>query len=157
MANEDWGRIEWPRNHKKPNALKLIQDAQKWFLPRGAYIVVKGFSAKNGRRKITAYAIEPTIFRQPYYAFEHNLKVINSRKQGIGEDLARGIALFLNSTIADQHFSSFSGQRRVHVADLRHMRFPSKETLAEFGRWATSRDALGQEAIDTYVESFHAK
>ena len=34
------------------------------------------------------------------------------------------------------------------------MRFPSKETLIRFGKWAAKQRALSQEQIDAFVEIF---
>jgi adenine-specific DNA-methyltransferase len=149
------GEVEWPRKHKKPNALRLTAETQKWLMPRGAYAIVKRFSAKEERRRIVAYAVEPQSLSYPYYGFENHLNVIHSHKQGIEADLAQGIALFLNSTLVDQHFRSFSGHTQVNATDLRQMRFPSKNMLLEFGKWAKRQSSLDQATIDHFVENFH--
>src|SRR5438128_1560769 len=41
--------------------------------------------------------------------FENHLNVFHCSKQGIPENLARGLVVFLNSTVVDEHFRRFSG------------------------------------------------
>jgi len=49
-------------------------------------------------------------------------------------DLARGLAAFLNSTVADSYFRQFNGHTQVNATDLRSFRYPSVAQLATIGR-----------------------
>ncbi|HXZ89369.1 MAG TPA: hypothetical protein VEF07_12405, partial [Candidatus Binataceae bacterium] len=149
-------RIQWPSRHHGLNALRLTAETEKLSVPRGSYVIVRNVPAKEGSRRIVAYAVKATDFPCSRLAFEQHLLVINSRSQGIGDDFASGIALFLNSAAAYRQFAAFSGQRRMHVADLRHMRFPSRDIISEFGRWASHQKNVTQKGIDNYIESFRA-
>jgi hypothetical protein len=122
-------------------------------MPRGWYTLTKRFSSKEERRRVVAYVVDPERLPGSLYGFENHLNVIHSRKQGLGETLARGIALFLNSTVIDAHFRTFSGHTQVNATDLRAMRFPSMEKLLCFGEWAKEMNALTQEQIDQFIES----
>jgi hypothetical protein len=150
------GEFEWPRAHRKPNAISVNDDTRKWLMPQGWYTLTKRFSSKEERRRIVAYTIGPTRLPNEYYGFENHLNVIHSNKRGLNEDLAHGLALFLNSTIVDSHFRSFSGHTQVNATDLRAMRYPSKGTLILFGRWSKRQGVLTQEKIDSFVEAVHA-
>lgn len=150
------GQFNWPAVHKKPNALRLNEDTRKWLLPRGCYVLTKRFSAKEERRRLAAYVIEPRQLDYDHYGFENHLNVFHQRKQGLPADLAHGLALFLNSTLVDRCFRNFSGHTQVNATDLRAMRYPSRETLARFGKWARSKQTLGQEEIDRYLGSENA-
>jgi adenine-specific DNA-methyltransferase len=149
------GSFSWPREHKKPNALLVNDETKKWLMPKGWYAVTKRFSAKEERRRLVSYVVEPRKLGYDYYGFENHLNVIHAKKQGIEPRLARGVALFLNSTTVDQHFRTFSGHTQVNATDLRAMRFPSRETLLEFGKWAAKHTTATQEQIDSFVESHH--
>jgi hypothetical protein len=104
-----------------------------------------------------AYVVDPRRLAYGFFGFENHLNVVHAGKGGIGPCLARGIALFLNSTIVDQHFRAFSGHTQVNATDLRAMRFPSKKTLRRFGKWAAQNGKATQDQIDSFVESDHGE
>jgi hypothetical protein len=149
------GSLQWPREHKKPNAILVNDETKKWLMPKGWYTITKRFSAKEERKRIVAYVVDSRKLPYEFYGFENHLNVIHTGKRGISPDLARGLALFLNSTMVDLRFRTFSGHTQVNATDLRSMRFPSKETLIRFGKWAAKQRALSQEQIDAFVESSH--
>ena len=49
-------------------------------------------------------------------------------------DLARGLAMFLNSTLIDQYFRQFNGHTQVNATDLRNIHYPTREQLSHLGR-----------------------
>ena len=150
------GRFTWPVEHKKPNALRLNDYTRKWLMPRGCYVLTKRFSAKEERRRVVAYVIEPRQLEHKHYGFENHLNVFHHNKQGLPSDLAHGLGLFLNSTIVDRYFRNFSGHTQVNATDLRAMRYPPREALIQFGKWARAQQSLSQEEIDRYIESGNA-
>lgn len=149
------GGFRWPREHKKPNALRVNPDTMKWLMPVGWYTITKRFSAKEERRRLVAYVVDPSTLPYDYFGFENHLNVLHSQKRGISEELARGLALFLNTTVTDQHFRNFSGHTQVNATDLRTMRYPSEKILHQFGKWSAKHPAASQEEIDSYIESFN--
>jgi hypothetical protein len=151
------GAFTWPREHKKPNALALNDEVRKWLMPRGYYTVTKRFSAKEEKRRIVAYVLDPEFLPYEIYGFENHLNVFHSNKQGLTVDLAHGLALFLNSSIVDKEFRSFSGHTQVNSTDLRAMRYPRRDLLVRFGKWAKIRRNLDQAAIDAFVETDHGE
>ena len=149
------GRLKWPKHHKKPNALRVNESTRKWLMPQGWYAVTRRFSAKEEKRRIVSYVVDPRELPFELYGFENHLNVIHSRKKGISPELARGIALFLNSTIVDQNFRNFSGHTQVNATDLRTMKFPEMGTLIRFGEWAGKQDTLDQHRIDEFIGVGH--
>jgi adenine-specific DNA-methyltransferase len=149
------GKIRWPQDHKKPNALTVNDDTKKWLMPGGWYTITKRFSAKEERRRLVAYVVDPATLPYELVGFENHLNVIHSEKRGLDPDIARGMALFLNATITDQHFRNFSGHTQVNATDLRTMLYPRKETLLKLGRWAAKHGKATQEEIDAVVEGTH--
>lgn len=148
------GELQWPKlQHKKPNALLVNESTNKWLMPRGWYAVTKRFSAKEERRRIVSYVVDPRELPFDKYGFENHLNVVHAGKAGIEEHLARGMAVFLNSTIVDQHFRNFSGHTQVNATDLRAMKYPDKKTLIRFGKWAAKQQTMSQEEIDVIVEA----
>lgn len=147
------GAFEWPKDHRKPNAIAVNDVTLKWLMPRGWYALTKRFSSKEERRRIVSFVVDPDKLPFDQYGFENHLNVVHSGKRGLTEDLARGIALFLNSTVVDMHFRTFSGHTQVNATDLRSMRFPSRTVLEHFGRWSKANPSADQEQIDRIVEN----
>ncbi len=148
------GELQWPREHKKPNALLVNDSTKKWLMPSGWYTITKRFSAKEERRRIVAYVVDPRKLPYELYGFENHINVIHRNRAGIDADLARGLALFLNSTAVDRHFRNFSGHTQVNATDLRSMKFPTERTLVRFGKWAAKHRTMDQGKIDAFIEVF---
>ena len=49
-------------------------------------------------------------------------------------ELAAGISMWLNSTIVDDFFRTFSGHTQVNAADLRSLPFPEEEVLRKLAK-----------------------
>ncbi|MBI3902059.1 MAG: Eco57I restriction-modification methylase domain-containing protein [Nitrosomonadales bacterium] len=145
------GTLCWPKPHKKPNALQLSSDVRKWLMPRGHYVLVKRFSAKEERRRLVAYHLPCEALDAAYIGFENHWNVFHIGKHGMDEDTAKGLAVFLNSTILDEHFRVFSGHTQVNATDLRNMRYPSREQLRELGKCAKDQPD-DQATIDHLLE-----
>lgn len=144
----------WPiAGMKKPNAIERNAHTEKWLYPSGFYCVVRRFSSKEERRRIVASVIDPSTFNfAPMLGIENHLNVFHENKHGLGESLARGLALFLNTTAVDEHFRRFNGHTQVNATDLKLMKFPSREALIQLGTWSMQQRALTQDQIDAKLE-----
>ena len=146
--------IEWPKSGmKKPNALMRHPETEKLLYSNGFYAVARRFSSKEEKRRIVASVVCPDVFDAPLLGFENHLNVFHQRKQGLPEELARGLAVYLNSTAIDECFRRFSGHTQVNATDLRLMKYPSRDALIALGRWAKEQEELSQERIDAKLES----
>jgi adenine-specific DNA-methyltransferase len=145
------GRLAFPVEHrKKPNAIVENEDTKKWLMPRGHYVLTKRFSAKEERRRVVAFVVDPGELASGYIGFENHLNVFHAARKGIDRDTARGLALFLNSTLVDTCFRVFSGHTQVNATDLRQMRYPAREQLRRFGQVVGDRH-LTQAEIDNRI------
>jgi hypothetical protein len=147
--------VDWPKpGAKKPNAILRNAETEKWLYPTGCYVVVRRFSSKEEKRRVVASVVcHEALNGSPMLGFENHLNVFHSGKQGISEDLAHGLAVFLNSTALDERFRRFSGHTQVNATDLRLLKYPSRETLTRLGTWAKSQAELTQRKIDQKIES----
>lgn len=146
--------IDWPQpGVKKPNAIMRNGETEKWLYPNGYYVVVRRFSSKEEKRRIVASIVYPEVFNSLMLGFENHLNVLHCGKQGIAEDLAHGLAVFLNCTAVDKQFRRFSGHTQVNATDLRLMKYPNRDTLTQLGIWARNQNQLNQEKIDKKIES----
>ena len=142
--------LQYPKEHKKPNALVRSPEVDKWLMPSGFYVVVKRFSSKEERRRVVAYVVSPGDLKSPWIGFENHWNVLHFQKKGIDQKLANGLACFLNSTYLDNHFRNFSGHTQVNAADLRNMKYPGIEQLKLLG--TAYHLHMGQRDIDENLE-----
>jgi hypothetical protein len=143
------GRLEWPRKHKKPNALEINEQTKRWLMPAGSYCLTKRFSAKEERRRLVAYFLDTSALPYELVGFENHLNVFHSKKTCLPINLARGLSLFLNSSMVEERFRAFSGHTQVNATDLRVMRYPSRNALLALG--AKFEDLKTQTDIDAAV------
>jgi adenine-specific DNA-methyltransferase len=146
--------LEWPKlGFKKSNAICETQATRKWLYPNGFYAVVRRFSSKEEHRRIVANVIDPSRLPAKMIGIENHLNVFHSKRQPICENLAHGLAAFLNATAVDTYFRRFNGHTQVNATDLRAMRYPKKDALVALGQWAKTRASISQSEIDERVES----
>ena len=149
--------VNWPiPEMKKPNAIKRTAATEKWLYPKGFYTVVRRFSSKEEKRRIVASVVDPSALPGDVLGFENHLNVFHDgHRQPLPELLARGLAVFLNSTETDQSFRRFNGHTQVNATDLRQMKFPDREMLLALGAWAKENASMTQEEIDRKVASLN--
>ena len=145
---------QWPKDGmKRGNAIKLNAGTKKWLYPNGFYTVARRFSAKEERRRIVASVVTPASFPDaPMLGFENHLNVFHEDKQGLPENLAHGLAAFLNTTAVDDHFRRFNGHTQVNATDLRLMKYPSRPALIALGKWARAQSELTQAMLDDQLK-----
>lgn len=146
------GAIEYPKAHRKPKpaAVELHDAVKKSFWETGYYVLVKRFSAKEEKRRVVAYLVNPDAINSKLLAFENGWNVIHINKKGFDPILAKGLVCFLNSSILDIYFRVFSGHTQVNATDLRNMRFPAIEQLKKLGEAYTV--GMSQPQLNQLVE-----
>lgn len=146
-------QLQYPKDHKKPNAIRFAPETQKWLMPNnGYYVIVRRFSAKEEKRRIVANVINPSKVDKEWIGFDNCWNVFHIKKQGFDYETAMGLACFLNSTALDDYFRVFSGHTQVNATDLRNIKYPSLENLKILGK--KYKVEMSQEQIDKLVEGF---
>lgn len=144
--------FEWPKpGFKKANGIRYNPQTVKWLFPSGFYAVVRRFSSKEERRRIVANVVEPAALQGEMIGFENHLNVLHENRGPLAEEIARGIAVYLNTTAVDQYFRRFNGHTQVNATDLRTLRYPSREALIRLGKWSRKNPQPSQEATDRQV------
>ncbi|PPQ31817.1 Eco57I restriction-modification methylase domain-containing protein [Rhodopila globiformis] len=130
----DQGFIVWPRlNGRKYCALAFNAATFGLLVPRGTYVLTKRFSSKEEKRRLVSVIYDPIRVEADYVGFENHLNYFHENGQGLPATLARGLALFLNSTAVDQYFRQFSGHTQVNATDLCNLRYPTRKQLIKLG------------------------
>jgi adenine-specific DNA-methyltransferase len=151
------GRIVHPlTDTKKPNFISINETTSKWLMPNAHYALVRRLSSKEEKRRIVPAVFEPQPEGGGWVGFENHLNVLHSAKQGLRPTVAKGLAIYLGSTFADNWLRRFSGHTQVNAGDLRTLRYPDLATLEAWGRQV--RDRLpSQVEIDKLVGGVHAE
>jgi adenine-specific DNA-methyltransferase len=149
------GGVHWPcPGSRKANALLAVPETQELLVPNGVYVLVKRFTAKEERRRVVATVFRPegnlAGFRS--VGFENHLNYFHCKGGALDGAVAEGLALYLNSTVVDSYFRQFSGHTQVNAADLRSLRYPSKEQLCRLAA-SVEAGAREQAAIDAAVDA----
>lgn len=127
------GELEWPKQGRKPNAIMRNSATERWLMPNGCYVLTRRFSSKEEKRRVVAYVLDDRVLPTDVVGFENHLNVFHCGKHGLPRDLARGLAAYLNSQVVDDYFRTFSGHTQVNATDLRRLKYPSVEDLANLG------------------------
>lgn len=150
------GLVEWPKpGGKKAQAMALLPGAEELLVPKGIYVLVKRFSAKEENRRVVAAVYDPARIDAEWIGFENHLNYFHRKGGGLPPTLARGLAAFLNSTLVDMYFRQFSGHTQVNATDLRSLKYPTRSQLEALGTRLgetfpdqAELDALVEEALN---------
>ena len=146
------GELIWPGKRKDGDVTAIAHNdaTAPHLLPTGAYVLVKRFTSKEERRRVSACSTTGFQVGAKSIAFENHLNVFHAQDEPLSSAIADGLAAFLNSTIVDLYFRQRSGHTQVNAADLRSLRYPSAVELESIGRAICGR-TLDQAAIDDLV------
>ncbi len=148
----DAGYVRWPNlKGKKPNALVVDEGTDGLLVPSGVYVLVKRFSSKEERRRIIAAVYDPMRVRAPRVGFENHMNYFHREGHGLPKRLAKGLTIFLNSTLADSFFRQFNGHTQVNATDLRSLRYPTEDRLTALGA-RVGRTFPDQDELDRLIE-----
>lgn len=151
-AHFSHGFVEWPKQRiRKPNALRLTRETSKLVVPSATYVLVKRFSAKEEKRRISVAIYDPAAVAATHVGFENHLNYYHRGADGVPPKLARGLAAFLSSTLVDLYFRQFSGHTQVNANDLRKLTYPTEAQLHQLSGMVGDR-LPKQDEIDRYVE-----
>ena len=133
------GRVRWPCGaERKPTALAMNDGTRSLVLPTGITYLVKRFSSKEERRRVSAAQFSEEDVSTEVVAFENHLNVFHRENTGIEPALATGLTIFLNTSTVDAFVRQFSGHTQINATDLRLLRYPDRATLIRIGGLVTS-------------------
>ncbi len=146
------GRVVWPNgNTRKPNAIVNDERTADLLVDTGYYVLVKRFSAKEERRRIVAALYDPAKISAERVGFDNKTNYIHTSGNGLPKMEAKGLTIFLNSSLVDEYFRLFSGHTQVNAADLRRLAYPTQDQLVTL---AESCDSLAdQQAVDAAIDA----
>ncbi len=144
--------VKWPvERQRKPCAFRVCEASRRLLLPAKNYVLVKRFSAKEERRRLTAGRLLRA--KQPHdsVALENHLNYIYHCSRELSEDEALGVAAVLNSALYDDYFRLISGSTQVNATELRTIRFPPLDALEMLGSRIRLSRPLSEAALESAV------
>lgn len=146
------GTIKWPRNtYRKKEAILVNNETEDSLIPSGYYVFCKRFSSKEEKKRISAAFYDHTINNFKLIGIENHLNYFHVHNKPLPKSVAKGLALYLNSTIVDQYFRLFNGHTQVNADDLRFLPYPEIEKLKSLGDYFFD-ELPDQEEIDQIIE-----
>ncbi len=146
------GYVTWPKaKGNKPNAIARATETENLLIPSSVYVLVKRFSTKEERRRVVAAIYDPSRVATDVVGFENHLNYFHRHGRGLCERLAKGLAIYLNSSLVDLFFRQFNGHTQVNAADLRNMKYPTTAQLEAVGS-RVGKIFPSQEEIDAIIE-----
>lgn len=146
------GAVTWPIDGaKKPNAIVRNRATERWLFPSGWYAAVRRFSSKEEKRRVVASLINPETLPTDAIGLENHINVFHSGRQSLGQDLARGLVIYLNGSALDAEFRRFNGHTQVNATDLRQLSYPTEQQLCEMGRRGAVQWPIEQGQVDELI------
>ncbi len=137
----------WPlAKNGKPVAMKCCKDSLRLLLPTKNYVLLKRFSSKEEKRRLTAGCFLADKVPFPYVGIENHLNYVYHAERDLTENEVFGIAALFNSTVMDRYFRTISGTTQVNAAEIRAMGFPTVGLLRRIGEYVR-RDTAAAESI----------
>ncbi len=127
--------VPWPSpKNGKPKAIKRCADSQRLLIPTKNYVLIKRFSSKEEKRRLTAGCLLKADFPFPFLGVENHVNYIYHAERELTEDEVYGIAALFNATLIDRYFRTISGNTQVNATEIRSMNVPEMAVLSAIGK-----------------------
>ncbi|MEC5423864.1 Eco57I restriction-modification methylase domain-containing protein [Virgibacillus sp. C22-A2] len=147
------GLIRWPLKGKKPPFLIEDKSNIKNLRSSGVYVLVKRFSSMEEKKRIVAAVYNSDLICNTRVGFDNKTNYYHITKNGIKNiEIAKGLSLYLNSSLVNFYFRTFSGNTQVNIADLKLLKYPSISNLLRLGR-AYEGFLPSQAEIDNIIDT----
>ena len=107
---------------------------QRLLVPRANMVLLRRFSAKEQKRRLTAAPLLAQAFHFDFIGIENHLNYIRRPESELTPREAIGLAVLLNSRLLDQYFRICSGNTQVSATEIRAIPLPSLDTLIQLGK-----------------------
>ena len=123
----------WPlQGHKKEHV--LCAGAEQLLLRNRNYVLIRRFSAKEEKRRLTAAPYLAKRFHFTALGLENHLNYVHRPKGALSEDECWGLAALYNSRLLDRYFRCINGNTQVSATELRAMPLPPASVIRTLGR-----------------------
>jgi adenine-specific DNA-methyltransferase len=142
----------WPLEKRgKPMAFRVCPESVKHLVPTRNYVLLRRFSAKEERRRLTASWFLHAENAGAYVALENHLNYVYHAARELTVDEVYGLTALFNSALLDGYFRIISGNTQVNATEIRAIKCPSLELVGEIGRRLKTLDDYQPAKIEGMV------
>lgn len=144
--------VIWPIQKKKwPLTIRSSAASRKLLVPTCNYVLLKRFSAKEERRRLTAGCFLASDWPAHQLGLENHLNYVYGRDEPLSDSETYGIAAIFNSVLLDLYFRTFSGNTQVNATEIRCMGFPDRPTIQRIGERLRQAGAISERSAEEVV------
>lgn len=134
MHNIDNGMVKWPlKKNNIPIGLKKTTESEKILKPNKNYVLIKRFSAKEGKQRINAGIYLKKSLKSDFIGIENHVNYLYKKDGELTKDEAYGIAALLNSKLYNRYFQITNGSTQVNAFEIRNLPLPSLKIITSLG------------------------
>jgi adenine-specific DNA-methyltransferase len=152
MQNVKPMKIEWPLvTRNKQQYIRANDGAKALLVPSKNYVLLRRFSAKEQRRRLTAAPLLSAELKSHVVGLENHLNYIYRPKGALTPEESYGLAVLLNSSLIDSYFRTFNGNTQVSATELRTLPLPPLASIVKLGQQALACTEWSEQTIDEMV------
>ena len=141
-----------PLSHRKQQTwFRVCSESRRLLVPRQNYVLLRRFSAKEERRRLTASCLIGSQLVWPLLAFENHLNYVYHAERELTVEEVYGLAALFNSALLDRYFRTISGNTQVNATEVRTMRFPGLDTVVRIGKHVKDMPKFSSDSIERMV------
>lgn len=126
--------FKWPvQRRRQVQGILRTPTTERWLTPRGNYVLLRRFTAKEERRRLTAAPLLAKELPYDVFGIDNHLNFLYGKRDGFTTSEAVGLAAFLNSAIVDRYFRLLNGNTQVNAAEIRSLPFAPAEFIRRLG------------------------
>lgn len=138
----------WPlAKNGKFGAFKRCEGSLRLLVPTKNYVLLKRFSAKEEKRRLTAGCLLRDEVPYPFVAIENHVNYVYHAERELSDDELFGIAALFNSSLLDRYFRTISGNTQVNATEIRTMKFPGLRLLDKIGEQVRRNTADAEDIV----------
>src|SRR3989344_134658 len=143
--------VSWPIESRKPQYVKVSQQAKKLLIPNGNYVLIRRFSAKEEKKRLVAAPLISTVLKSKFVGIENHINYIYRKTGELSESETLGLSAILNSSLLDSYFRIFNGNTQVSATELRNLPLPAPRVIERVGSFIKSNNFDYQETDEKVV------
>jgi len=142
-------RVLWPiAGIRKPQFIKVTDEAMKLLVPNRNYVLIRRFSAKEEKRRLVAAPYLSDGLQSPWLGLENHLNYLYRPEGELSEVEAWGLSVLYNCSMLDTYFRTLNGNTQVSATELRGMPVPDRQAIIDLGAMAMALSASLEMADD---------
>jgi len=158
MRNVQPMQVIWPcnGNQNRGSTCQYVLDStesrnRKLVLPNRNVVLLRRFSAKEQKRRLTAAPLLRGQLPYEFVGIENHVNYIYRPGSELDRHECLGLAAILNSTLLDKYFRIYSGNTQVSASEIRAMPIPPWEMIRSLGHLVDKSPGPTLEEIDAIV------